>query len=78
MMRCPHSQLPRGECAKGVVGGAKEDDELGGLVFLTGTRMRRGRGADARRAGRIHVTLTKDLRQMRSCLAHLTTHSLVR
>ena len=38
--------------------------------------MQRGRGADARRAGRIHVTLTKDLRQTRSRLARLTTHTL--
>jgi hypothetical protein len=67
--------MEKRECVSRGQKEAKEDDELGGLVFLTGTRMRRGRGADARRAGRIHVTLTKDLRQTRSCLARLTTHS---
>ena len=34
--------------------------------------------AEARRADRIHVTLTKDLRQTRSYLTRLTTHSLAR
>ena len=34
--------------------------------------MRHGRGAEARRAGRIHVTLTKDMRQALSYLARLT------
>ena len=36
--------------------------------------MRHGRGAEARRADRIHVTLTKDLRQALSYLTRLTYH----
>ena len=36
--------------------------------------MQHGRGAEARRADRIHVTLTKDLRQALSYLARLTYH----
>ena len=38
--------------------------------------MQHGRGAEARRADRIHVTLTKDLRQALSYLARLTYHSM--
>ena len=38
--------------------------------------MRHGRGAEARRAGRIHVTLAKDMRQALSYLARLTYLSL--
>ncbi|KAM6492300.1 hypothetical protein JOM56_012024 [Amanita muscaria] len=40
--------------------------------------MRPGRGVEARRAGRIHVTLAKDLRQTLSCLARLTKHRSLR
>ena len=54
----------------------KDDDELAvRLVFLTSMCMRHGRGAEASRVNRIHVTLTIDLCQTRSYLARLTTLS---
>ena len=54
----------------------KDDDELAvRLVFLTSMCMRHGRGAEASRVNRIHVTLTIDLCQMRSYLTRLTTLS---
>ena len=39
--RCnvPHSQLPSRECAKGVEGGAKDDDELAGEARLLNWRV---------------------------------------
>ena len=53
----------------------KDDDELAvRLVFLTSMCMRHGRGAEASRVNRIHVTLTIDLCQTR--FARLTTLSM--
>ena len=55
-----------------MVGGVKDDDALAvRLVFLTSMCMRHGRGAEASRVNRIHVTLTIDLCQTR--FARLTT-----